>query len=136
MLSFNCGPAAERYSVLPAGLSFCATRIWKLGGLCVVGSTRLSVKMSVAPGVMTDFALSRNAVGSPLFCAAKKILSFDLLSPVAVTSAQRRCPSASVSLKGAKHKVVQRRKRPADLVFPPDRFPRRFGRRKLFCLRC
>src|SRR4029450_10912635 len=54
------------------------------------------VKMSVAPGVMTAFALSRNAAGSPLFCDAKKIFSFDLLSPVAVTSAQRRCPSGSV----------------------------------------
>src|SRR4029077_14745192 len=95
-LSFNCGPAAGRYSVFPVGLSFCATRIWKLGGLWVVGSTVLSVKTSVAPGVITDFALSRNAVGSPLFCEATKILSFDLLSPVAVTSAQRRCPCGSV----------------------------------------
>src|SRR5258708_38089817 len=93
---FNCDPTARRYSVLSVGLSFCATRIWKLGGLCVVGSTGLSVKISVAPGVMTDFALSRNAVGRPLFCADKKILSFDLLLPVAVTSAQRRCPCASV----------------------------------------
>src|SRR6478672_13538981 len=93
---FYCDPAAERYSVLPAGLSFCATRIWKLGGLCVVGSTGLSVKTSVAPGVITDFALSRNAAGSPLFCDAKKMFSFDLLSPVAVTSAQRRCPCGSV----------------------------------------
>src|SRR6476619_580924 len=93
---FNCDLTAGPYWVLPVGLSFCATRIWKLGGLCVVGSTGLSVKISVAPGAMTDFALSRNAVGSPLFCDAKKMFSFDLLSPVAVTSAQRRCPCGSV----------------------------------------
>lgn len=47
-----------------------------MGALCVIGSTDLSVKMSVAPGVMTVFALSRKAAGSPLFCDAKKMFSF------------------------------------------------------------
>src|SRR5262245_53417735 len=65
--------------------------------------------MSVAPGVMTAFALSRKAAGSPLCCDTKKMFSFDLLSPVAVTSAQRRCPSASVPWSALKTRSFQRR---------------------------
>jgi hypothetical protein len=54
----------ESYSAVLEGLSFCATRIWKPVGLCVVGSTGWSVKIMVVPGVMTSFALARNAAGS------------------------------------------------------------------------
>src|SRR5205823_3102773 len=79
------------HSVVPEGLSFCATRIWKLGALCVVGSTGLSVKTIVVPAVITSFAFARNSVGNRLFCAAAKRLSLDLSFPAAVTSTQRRC---------------------------------------------
>src|SRR6266513_5404518 len=77
----NCDGCIELHSVVPEGLSFCATRIWKPGALCVVGSTGLSVKMIVAPGVITAFALSRNSVGSWLFCAAKKRFWLELSFP-------------------------------------------------------
>ena len=78
------------------GLSFCATRIWKLGGLCVVGSTRLLVKMIVVPGAMIVFALATNSDDNPLFCAVKNKLSLAPSVPAAVTSIQRTCPCASV----------------------------------------
>src|SRR5713101_347542 len=92
----------ELHWVVPEGLSFCATRIWKPGALCVVGSTGLSVKMIVAPGVMPSFALARNSVGSRLFCAASKRLLLDFSFPAEVTSTQRRCPSGSVPLSALK----------------------------------
>ena len=40
-----------------------------MGGLCVLGSTGLLVKMIVVPGAMIVFAFATNSGGSPLFCA-------------------------------------------------------------------
>jgi hypothetical protein len=88
--------------MVPGWLSFCATTIWKPGALCVVGSTGLSVKMMVVPGVITSLALVRKSVGSPLFCAAKKRLSLELSFALAVTCTQRRWPSASVPWRALK----------------------------------
>src|SRR5207253_7797141 len=97
-----CDGCIALHSVLAEGLSFCATRIWKPGALCVVGSTGLSVKTIVVPGVMTSFAFARNSVDSRLFCAAAKRLSFDLSFPAAVTSTQRRCPCSFIPLRALK----------------------------------
>ena len=65
--------------------------------------------MRVAPGVMTAFALSRNAAGSPLFCAAKKILSLDLLFAGGCHFRPLQMSFRIRSLERAKDQVVQRR---------------------------